>query len=100
MATRKSPPAPCPPPSRPFRVPAVVDRALVPELQEHSAAGLVDAGHAHPPRLARAGRDPCKRGVLRRARRSEAHTSELQSRFDLVCRLLLEKKTSGLVRST
>src|SRR5207249_6835716 len=25
--------------------------------------------------------------------RSEDHTSELQSRFDLVCRLLLEKKT-------
>src|SRR5207249_5621725 len=30
-----------------------------------------------------------KRGVLMR---SEEHTSELQSRFDLVCRLLLEKK--------
>src|SRR5699024_12598385 len=31
---------------------------------------------------------------LRRAveERSEEHTSELQSRFDLVCRLLLEKK--------
>src|SRR5207249_11899563 len=28
--------------------------------------------------------------------RSEEHTSELQSRFDLVCRLLLEKKTSKL----
>src|SRR5690349_22035517 len=28
----------------------------------------------------------------RRARRSEEHTSELQSRRDLVCRLLLEKK--------
>src|SRR5699024_12336541 len=28
----------------------------------------------------------------RSARRSEEHTSELQSRFDLVCRLLLEKK--------
>src|SRR5207249_5408219 len=28
----------------------------------------------------------------RRKRRSEEHTSELQSRFDLVCRLLLEKK--------
>src|SRR5699024_11504102 len=28
------------------------------------------------------------RGILR----SEEHTSELQSRFDLVCRLLLEKK--------
>src|SRR5699024_12121912 len=25
-------------------------------------------------------------------RRSEEHTSELQSRFDIVCRLLLEKK--------
>src|SRR5437868_14078058 len=28
----------------------------------------------------------------RRLQRSEEHTSELQSRFDLVCRLLLEKK--------
>src|SRR5207249_8799908 len=28
----------------------------------------------------------------RRALRSEEHTSELQSRFDLVCRLLLAKK--------
>src|SRR5437868_13072662 len=27
--------------------------------------------------------------------RSEEHTSELQSRFDLVCRLLLEKKNVG-----
>src|SRR5699024_12128459 len=29
--------------------------------------------------------------VFRDHRRSEEHTSELQSRFDLVCRLLLEK---------
>src|SRR5699024_12165566 len=28
--------------------------------------------------------------------RSEEHTSELQSRFDLVCRLLLEKKKQTL----
>src|SRR5712664_4719503 len=34
-----------------------------------------------PPRLPRG-----------RSRRSEEHTSELQSRSDLVCRLLLEKK--------
>src|SRR5699024_11985998 len=27
-----------------------------------------------------------------KSRRSEEHTSELQSRFDLVCRLLLDKK--------
>src|SRR5438067_4956444 len=30
--------------------------------------------------------------VTRSAVRSEEHTSELQSRFDIVCRLLLEKK--------
>src|SRR5699024_12553481 len=30
--------------------------------------------------------------VLYRKPRSEEHTSELQSRFDIVCRLLLEKK--------
>src|SRR5207249_12087689 len=30
--------------------------------------------------------------AVRRGDRSEEHTSELQSRFDLVCRLLLEKK--------
>src|SRR5207249_11705600 len=32
------------------------------------------------------------RGLLNGVLRSEEHTSELQSRFDLVCRLLLEKK--------
>src|SRR5699024_11312993 len=33
-----------------------------------------------------------RRGPLYVLNRSEEHTSELQSRFDLVCRLLLEKK--------
>src|SRR5699024_11579380 len=32
--------------------------------------------------------------------RSEEHTSELQSRFDLVCRLLLEKKNNNSNRDT
>src|SRR5699024_12117692 len=31
-------------------------------------------------------------GIVMSVFRSEEHTSELQSRFDLVCRLLLEKK--------
>src|SRR5438067_7610818 len=31
--------------------------------------------------------------------RSEEHTSELQSRFDLVCRLLLEKKKKNTKRA-
>src|SRR5207247_6080517 len=42
-------------------------------------------------------RMPCLDGILDNAKegndaRSEEHTSELQSRVDLVCRLLLEKK--------
>src|SRR5947207_7493075 len=36
--------------------------------------------------------DPAEPDVLLPARRSEEHTSELQSHSDLVCRLLLEKK--------
>src|SRR5437868_9283118 len=35
-----------------------------------------------------------------RPMRSEEHTSELQSRFDLVCRLLLEKKNKKLPKNT
>src|SRR5256886_3406574 len=35
------------------------------------------------------------RGDCRRNGRSEEHTSELQSQSNLVCRLLLEKKTSS-----
>src|SRR5206468_8335269 len=35
-----------------------------------------------------------ERASIRRRLRSEEHTSELQSRSDLVCRLLLEKKKS------
>src|SRR5260221_4628954 len=37
---------------------------------------------------------------LRACRRSEEHTSELQSHSDLVCRLLLEKKKKYLERIT
>src|SRR2546422_5573786 len=37
-------------------------------------------------------RAPAGRGPSRHQARSEEHTSELQSRLHLVCRLLLEKK--------
>src|SRR5437868_13303266 len=47
----------------------------------HSAEGTRRRLPARPPPLLAASR-----------KRSEEHTSELQSRFDLVCRLLLEKK--------
>src|SRR5699024_11908359 len=45
----------------------------------------------HPPLLLQLLCVPVRHRLLRR-HRSEEHTSELQSRFDLVCRLLLEKK--------
>src|SRR2546422_2645635 len=46
---------------------------------------------------------PCRRpdpdkGIRSRTRRSEEHTSELQSRLHLVCRLLLEKKKKIIQR--
>src|SRR3712207_9302346 len=37
------------------------------------------------------------REIISRAARSEEHTSELQSRQYLVCRLLLEKKKTNLI---
>src|SRR5207249_8382938 len=48
--------------------------------------------HGAPsPSAARLGRTP-RGGIRTTTGRSEEHTSELLSRFDLVCRLLLEKK--------
>src|SRR5438067_8338355 len=51
-----------------------------PKVADVAVIGLPDAN---------LGERCCAVGDLRR---SEEHTSELQSRFDLVCRLLLEKK--------
>src|SRR2546422_1979587 len=42
--------------------------------------------------LLRPGLDPLRRTPAVSQQRSEEHTSELQSRLHLVCRLLLEKK--------
>src|SRR2546428_7284547 len=54
-------------------------------------AGRLQRGEASPDLLAHQRREPLGRLV---EDRSEEHTSELQSRSDLVCRLLLEKKKS------
>src|SRR2546421_9688316 len=52
--------------------------------------GRIDPGHTSGARRAQSGgRHVHESG---HADRSEEHTSELQSRSDLVCRLLLEKK--------
>src|SRR5207249_9269983 len=55
------------------------------------------------PCLTRAARRGCQGertgAPFPRRSRSEEHTSELQSRFDLVCRLLLEKKSPRTAKS-
>src|SRR5438105_10001244 len=70
-----------------------------------SAAARARARLAHPlpPRRRGPERDRLagavgSRGAVRRYLRSEEHTSELQSRVDLVCRLLLEKKKKKIKR--
>src|SRR6266496_3025690 len=57
----------------------------------------VDLGDARLRRAGGAGSDPGPAG--QHAARSEEHTSELQSRRDLVCRLLLEKKKKSTLYS-
>src|SRR5205807_8170502 len=68
------------------------DRYLPRELQENDAA--LDARHARlrARREIRGAHGPRHRLARRLLRRSEEHTSELQSPCNLVCRLLLEKK--------
>src|SRR5207249_8452433 len=61
------------------------DEPLLLILDEPTAALDAETEHALFERYAAAARGPGEN-------RSEEHTSELQSRFDLVCRLLLEKK--------
>src|SRR3712207_8999332 len=51
-------------------------------------------GTGRRPGLGAAGRDGRARAAARVRVRSEEHTSELQSRQYLVCRLLLEKKNN------
>src|SRR5437867_7752218 len=57
-------------------------------------SGHLPRRHRHLPRPPAGQRAPRRvgRAVARGGPRSEEHTSELQSPYDLVCRLLLEKK--------
>src|SRR3989449_3237085 len=55
--------------------------------------GFGQIGRALAAMIAKLKREPLAVKVV--AARSEEHTSELQSRLHLVCRLLLEKKKNG-----
>src|SRR5215510_16041546 len=61
------------------------------ELAQDLVGVLADVGRRRPHRRRRAR----ERGGRALQARSEEHTSELQSRGHLVCRLLLEKKKSS-----
>src|SRR5699024_12045720 len=61
----------------------VMEHHLLGRTPQTSGQSVDDEQHAGLPQL-------------QRVRRSEEHTSELQSRFDLVCRLLLENKKSKI----
>src|SRR5689334_24428655 len=68
-------------------------------LSLHDALPICGAGahcNARAVHLARAARR-VGAGAREEGARSEEHTSELQSQFHLVCRLLLEKKIDRLV---
>src|SRR5207249_12062769 len=63
-------------------------RSAPPSASAVSPKGVMTESSAIEPTT----RTPTLTSVPGRESRSEEHTSELQSRFDLVCRLLLEKK--------
>src|SRR5699024_11584123 len=69
--------------------PRTINRSLC--FASTSACWNVSCGKLSPNKTM-PGRIVPPQSQLERPFRSEEHTSELQSRFDLVCRLLLEKK--------
>src|SRR5207247_8534885 len=83
-----------------FRSAAYARQRVVPEDQPFVAPRALNRDRAAEHRLRMRGREvvgdlhvPRRlRIVAELVQRSEEHTSELQSRVDLVCRLLLEKK--------
>src|SRR5207249_7921960 len=95
---------PCPPRSTLFPY-TTLFRSLAIGDGARRRRALRGAGRAGAPRARLRTGDAHDIARRRRARRtlpgvvgcrSEEHTSELQSRFDLVCRLLLEKKNYSL----
>src|SRR5207249_12204938 len=76
---------------------------IQPKREVRSPAAAFDTNHLREtpvcdpaPLPLRATLDRIARRAFVANPRSEEHTSELQSRFDLVCRLLLEKKNKKL----
>src|SRR6266513_816271 len=75
-------------------VPGKMTGEVIKDLEQNNVRYLIWSNRLYPEYGAlRFGVDfDQEMGVYLTSHRSEEHTSELQSRFDLVCRLLLEKK--------
>src|SRR3712207_8337259 len=74
-------------------------RSARPPVADQDGRHRVCRGTESPPSDRRRvvdGHSAARAGAAVRGERSEEHTSELQSRQYLVCRLLLEKKTRSL----
>src|SRR5438067_9593655 len=67
-------------------------RSFVTATMDPAVRGLVDRLQTQGLALGACGNTMKGKHITLEQLRSEEHTSELQSRFDLVCRLLLEKK--------
>src|SRR2546422_5522078 len=91
-----------PPRSTLFPYTTLFRSAPFPPPRLRQGGGDPDPAHLlHPPDpggrdQARVGREPALRRQAVYVHRSEEHTSELQSRLHLVCRLLLEKKNKKM----
>src|SRR3712207_8507186 len=71
---------------------SVLDHHGLAERRRHGRAQAADDDVGRPPGVPRHDDPDGLARIGRESRRSEEHTSELQSRQYLVCRLLLEKK--------
>src|SRR5690606_39748849 len=88
-----------PPRSTPFPYTTLFRSLLAPDVAGAARIGVSDARALLTPAqeaqrdlAAQEAREAEERAAMRAEPRSEEHTSELQSRENLVCRLLLEKK--------
>src|SRR5438874_6260976 len=75
------------------------DLELAAFAHENACVSPSDDAADSGPAPARTIKDAYPNFLVRAGARSEEHTSELQSRRDLVCRLLLEKKKNKLYKN-
>src|SRR3712207_8420393 len=91
-----------PPRSTLFPYTTLFRSRVVADLRDDPAARPRSADRLEPPRALhrQLDLDRHRRGNVGKQHRSEEHTSELQSRQYLVCRLLLEKQMTSMRANT